>query len=564
VPSEPAVPSFDLTSRPWLPVLRRDGSADELSLREVFVQAGDLRRLVGDVATQEFALLRLLLAVLHDAIDGPRDLDQWQEVWENGLPADRVAGYLDRYRERFDLLHPRTPFFQTADLRTASGEIGSLDRIVADVPNGEPFFTMRARGAERLGFAEAARWLVHAHAFDTSGIKTGVVGDPRVRGGKVYPQGVGWAGNLSGVLVEGSSLRETLLLNLIAFDTDNVRIDPARDLPAWRRGPLGPAETDPVELSKRPAGVRDLYTWQSRRVRLVHDAQGVHGVVLAYGDPLPARNQHQKEPMTTWRRSPAQEKKLGLAQVYLPREHDPSRSAWRGLGALVTGRVEGGEQRGEAAAIVRPRVLDWVARLTVEGDLPVDFLIRARLFGAVYGTQQSVIDEMVDDAVAMPVVLLHERDSGLGQAAVNAVGDAEDAVTVLGDFAADLARAAGAETEAPKTTARDLGFGALDGPFRDWLARLHPADGPHERRAAWQRQAHRIIGRLGDELLRSAGDAAWEGRVIKTKAGQELWLTASRADLTFRSRLRKALPSSAVEGSKTRPARSGQNMEART
>lgn len=541
-----ADPSFDLTRCRWLPVRMRDGTETELSLRELFAQAANVQRLVGDVPTQEFALLRLLLAITHDAIKGPVDLDHWQELWDAGLPVGEITAYLDDHQHRFDLLHPTEPFLQCTRLEIA-GEAGSLDRLVADVPNGAPFFTMRARGTPRLGFAEAARWLVHAHAFDTSGIKTGAKGDPRVKNGKVYPLGVGWAGNLGGILVEGDTLSETLLLNLIAFDTDNLRTDPNRDLPAWRHLSPGPGQLDPLELSRRPAGVRDLYTWQSRRVQLTYDAHGVTGAILAYGDRLAPHNMHQREPMTGWRRSPAQEKKLGLAQVYWPREHDPSRSAWRGLGALIAGRAPGAEQRGEAAAIVRPRILDWAARLSVEGDLPASFLIRARLFGAVYGTQQSVIDEIIDDSVTMPVVLLRRENRRLGQEAIDAAADAETAVSLLGDFAADLAHAAGSETDPPKEAARSLGFSALDGPFRTWLAGLRPQDDPKQVRASWQRQAHRIVIRLGQEVLRDAGDAAWEGRVIHTKQGQELWLNASSADLIFRSRLRKALPLAATD-----------------
>ncbi len=542
-------PSFDLTQEPWLPVLRDDGTEVELSLLDVFVQAGQVQRLVGDVPTQEFALLRLLLAVLHEVVEGPVDIDAWQELWDGGLPLDGpegIASYLDRHRDRFDLLHPEAPFFQTPGLRTAKEEIASLDRLVADVPNGTQFFTMRARGVERLSFAEAARWLVHAHAFDTSGIKTGTVGDPRVKGGRVYPLGVGWSGNLGGVFVEGDSLRETLLLNLVAFDTENLRIDD-EDRPAWRHPVTGPAEMEPLELSRRPAGVRDLYTWQSRRIRLVSDDEGVHGVVLAYGDPLSPRNQHMREPMTGWRRSPAQEKKQNLPQVYLPREHDPGMSAWRGLGALVAGRTPGAEQRKEAAEIVRPRILDWVARLTVEGDFPVDFLVRARLVGAQYGTQQSVINEMIDDAVAMPVVLLHERDTRLGQEAIDAVADADRAVKVLGDLAADLARTIGADPEPARAHTTRLGYSMLDGPFREWLANLNPAAIPQSQRTAWQDRARLIIARLGAQEVQDAGDAAWEGRVIQTGKGQELWLTASRADATFRYRLRKALPGTLPE-----------------
>ncbi|MFG1943337.1 type I-E CRISPR-associated protein Cse1/CasA [Nonomuraea sp. NPDC048826] len=545
--NDPAASSFDLTRERWLPVQRQDGREEEVSLREIFTEADDFRRVVADVPTQEFALLRLLLAIVHDTIEGPQDLEEWQELWGAGLPVERIHAYLDQHRDRFDLLDPAQPFFQTPRLETTRGDMTSLDRLVADVPNGAPFFTMRARGVDRLSFAEAARWVVHAHAYDTSGIKTGVKGDPLVKGGKAYPRGVGWAGRLGGVLIEGANLRQTLLLNLIAFDTDSLRIDAGHDRPAWRRPPTGPGQADELELARRPAGLRDLYTWQSRRIRLAFDAEGVYGAILTYGDPLEGHNKHQYEPMTGWRRSEAQEKKLSLPQVYMPREHDKSRSAWRGLAALVAGRAPGWQQRKEAERIVRPRILGWAARLAVEGELPLDLLIRARLFGAEYGTQQSVIDEIIDDAVAMPLVLLYERDQRLGQTAIDAVGDAEDAVSVLGDFAAALARAAGAESDPAREAARSLGFSALDGPFRDWLMHLAPHHDPDERRATWQGRAHRLIARLADELLRAAGDTAWEGRVIETK-GRLLWLNASQADLSFRFRLRRALPMAAPPG----------------
>ena len=548
MPSDPdaSLPaSFDLTARPWIPVQRLDGQETELSLTEVFAQAADIRRLVGDVPTQDFALLRLLLAILHDVVDGPREVEDWEELWEDGIPADRVRHYLTEHRDRFDLLHPITPFFQVADLRTGKGGHSSLDPIVADVPNGSRFFSMRAHGAERMAFAEAARWVVHAHAYDTSGIKSGAVGDPRLKGGKVYPQGVGWAGNLGGVYVEGDDLQQTLLLNLIPFDIGNLRIDADRDAPAWRH-PQGTAEPlTGVEAAVRPYGLRDLYTWQSRRIRLHHDGEQVHGVLLAYGDPLTARNKHRHEPMTAWRRSPAQEKKLRESEVYLPREHDPSRSAWRGLGALVAGYDRYGEQRHEAAKLVRPRVLDWLSQLThVHHVLDKDFLVRARLVGAIYGTQQSVIDEIVDDAVAMPVVLLHDLDNILTRTAIDAVTDAEEAVTVLGDLATALAEASGAEGEGPRAKARDRGFAELDEPFRKWLRDLRPSENPlypTEQRRRWQLTVHQVVSWLGDELMDTAGEAAWTGRVVSTKKGS-VWLTASRADLRFRAALRATLP----------------------
>ncbi|PAZ12274.1 type I-E CRISPR-associated protein Cse1/CasA [Streptomyces sp. SA15] len=545
------VPLFDLTTQPWIEVLRCDGIQAELSLRQIFAQAGEVRRIVADLPTQEFALVRLLLAVAHDALDGPRDLDHWGELWADPQCFAGVGAYLEAHRERFDLLHPVTPFFQTAGLRTAKDEVFSLNRIVADVPNGEPFFTARMPTVQRLTFAEAARWVVHAHAYDTSGIKSGVVGDDRVKGGKVYPLGTGWAGGLGGVFAEGDTLRETLLLNLVAADTDALDLT-ADDRPAWRREPCPPGGAE-----RAPTGLRDLYTWQTRRLRLHHDEQGVDGVVLGYGDPLTSRNMHRREPMTPWRRSTAQERKLRQSPIYLPREHDPARSAWRGIASLVADRSEP-VQGTEASPYLRPAVLEWIARLATEGELPRGFLIRARTVGAKYGTQQSVIDEIVDDHLTMPVVLLHRQDRTCARQAIGAAEDADLAVRALGDLATDLARAAGAEGEGPRSAARELGFAALENPYRTWLATIADADHPFDRRRAWQREVHGIVSRLGDRLIVDAGDAAWQGRTVTDKKGTQ-WLNAGLADKWFRMHLTKALgdPYGSGEWPGDGPAESG-------
>ncbi|TQN31176.1 CRISPR-associated Cse1 family protein [Haloactinospora alba] len=530
MPNDPPT-SFDLVEHPWIPVQKADGTETELSLYRVFQQAHTLQRVVGDLPTQEFVLVRLLLAVLHDAVDGPADPEEWQELWEGGIPLDQVGTYLAKHRERFDLLHPETPFFQVADLHTAKGDVSPLERIVADVPNGAPFFTMREGGIDRLTFAEAARWVVHAHAYDPSGIKSGAVGDPRVKNGKGYPQGVGWAGNLGGVFVEGRNLRETLLLNLIATDTDHLRAD-EMDRPAWRFDPPGAAPLGGREQVLRPYGVRDLYTWQTRRLRLRCDADGAYGVVLAYGDPLSPHNAHDREPMTGWRRSQTQEKKLREPLVYMPQEHNPARSAWRGLASLITGRKRGSNQHQDAAGSLRPRVLDWVARLANEGYLDDRYLIRSRVVGAVYGTQQSVIDEVVDDRVTMKVVLLHESAPNLAATAKEAVADADSAVAALGQLAADLARAAGIDATTQQDTTRDRGFGILDGPFREWLASLAPDTDPDERRAVWQDTVRRLVRSEGAGLIERSGEAAWNGRIVDTKNGQ-LWLSAAYAERRF-------------------------------
>ncbi|CAM5265839.1 type I-E CRISPR-associated protein Cse1/CasA [Streptomyces hirsutus] len=116
-------PSFDLTYRSWVPILRLDGSVETLSLRQVFSEAANVSRIVGDLPTQEFSLVRLLLAVAHDALDGPGDIEEWADLWEDPDCCSPVEAYLEQHRDRFDLLTPATPFLQTPGLRTTKDEV---------------------------------------------------------------------------------------------------------------------------------------------------------------------------------------------------------------------------------------------------------------------------------------------------------------------------------------------------------------------------------------------------------------------------------------------------------
>ncbi|WP_007023151.1 type I-E CRISPR-associated protein Cse1/CasA [Saccharomonospora iraqiensis] len=536
--------SFDLVDQPWIPVRMRDGATTELSLAEVFTRAHEVATLSGDLPTQDLALVRLLLAILHRAWDGPEDLDEWERLWRaERLPTEPVVDYLDRYRVRFDLLHPETPFFQVAELRTGKGETSELSKLIADVPNGKPFFTTRLGGELSLTYAEAARWVVHCQSFDPAGIKSGAVGDDRVKGGRGYPIGTGWCGRLGGVLPEGGTLRETLLLNLIPRRADTPSRTHADDLPAWERSPQGPTVRDEPE----PSGPVDLYTWQARRIRLVADGGRIRRVLISNGDRLEPQNRHKLEPHSLWRRSKAQEKKLREEPVYMPTPHDPKRAIWRGLEALLPGAITA-DQRAEAAGRLTAGVLDWVAELTEEGVLGPDFGVRVRTLGMSYGPQDATTEEVTDDALALRSELLRRGAQHLVGVARESVGASERAAHALGTLALNLAQAAGkapppksgmpdATDTGDRDRAIELAYAELDGPFREWLSGLGPDTDPVTAEARWHRTANDIVWRLGQELHERAPEAAWAGRTVNDRL-----LTAAHAADRFAKTLRKALP----------------------
>ncbi|WP_394940224.1 type I-E CRISPR-associated protein Cse1/CasA [Psychromicrobium sp. YIM B11713] len=500
--------SFNLIDQPWIRVRYQDGSVTEVSLSTLFQDAEQIIQITGELPSQDFAVLRLLLAILYRSFDSEFTEDDWKAWWQEGLPLDEIGRYLKQVEDRFDLLHPKTPFFQVPDLQTAKGENKDVSLLVFDVPPNKRLFSMRAgSGLERLSFAEATRWIVHTQAFDYSGIKSGAVGDSRVKGGKGYPIGVGAAGRLGGVSIEGKNLRETLLLNLVkpAERDDDFGDD---DLPPWEKPHLGPAEESE---GRKPTGPVDLYTWQSRRIRLFHDETGVIRCLVSNGDKLETPDLFTKENLTAWRRNPTFEKSLGRAQVFTPVQHNPARLFWRGISALLPKKTPPAALAKAGRETFLPAVIEWLYK--VQDELPRDAYVSLRASGVLYpDSQNSTVGEIFDDRLLVSLALLSQQDGELGTLAENAVVQAEGAVQALKNLAKDLVVAAGGDGDGQRQRSDETGYAALDRPYRRWLSGLDLNTDIEEARKTWRTECRRIVVGLANELLDTAGPAAWKGR----------------------------------------------------
>jgi CRISPR system Cascade subunit CasA len=526
-------PAFNLLDEPWVKVRLMSGDVAELSLLEVFDSAVEIRTLAGEIPTQDIAILRLLEAVILGATkpDRPRSddesVDLWESWWRAGsLPVAEIHSYLNSYRERFYLLHAEAPFMQVAGLHTASGNASGLVKLIADVPDGHQYFTTRSgREIESLSLAEAARWLVHCHAFDSAGIKTGAVGDSRVKGGKGYSIGYpAFAGNLGIVIAEGADLFETMMLNLPLLLSGRPP-----DLPIWERAPLTAAASKDHPL---PVGPADAFTWPSRRVVLHESGGRVVNVQISNGDLLGPQNQASNEPMAAWRHSANQTKKAGK-DVVMPVLHSPERRIWQGLaGLLIT--AEGGSSRAP--------VLDWLAALRNEEALASATSIQLRTVGIEYGPQASSIAGVVDDSIEACVLAL--TDEVLVRSAVDAAARASHGVVALVNLASNLAQASGGESARPRERTFELGYSLLDGPFREWLARLDDPLTSAERVEEWGGIARRILRDAGSRLIDEAGPAALVGREVpKLGSDSKQQMDAAVAEILFRAALNKALVS---------------------
>lgn len=531
-----SAPTFNLIDEPWILVRRASGAVEEVSIRTALTDAGSIIDIVGEIPTQAFAILRLLLAILHRAVDGPQDISHWEAI--RGSDHERLArvtDYLDEVHGRFDLRDAERPFFQVAGLTSAGGEPSGLEKLIADVPNNAPLFTTRlGPGLERISWAEAARWLIHVHAFDTSGIRTGAVGDPRSKGGKGYPIGTGWAGQIGGVHLVGTSLQETLLLNLVSTDDLDLAGGPD-DLPPWERAPLGPGIEAGHGEEPTPTGPVDLYTWQSRRVRLIGDSD-VTGLVLAQGDKMTPQNRHDAEPQTVWRYSEPQTKRFKTT-IYMPRLHDPARSFWRGIAAVLPAAAESTSSHGPASTRP-PAVMVWHARLLNEGLVPAAGLIRLHAVGLTYGAQNSTVEEIIDDDIVLPSGLLRSGAERYQLLVKDEIERAEATANALANLAANLALAGGADvTDGPRERVRERFYAEAEREFRQWLVDVSVDDDATASSARWQQLLRTLAENIADSVLANAGTTAWAGRESR---GRHVDL--GRSEVWFRRALRENLP----------------------
>ena len=543
-------PEYNLLDEPWIPVRLIDGTITDVGLLELLRRTTDIADLACELPTQSIAIQRLILAIAY-RVATPRDARDWARQWDDGAPTEQMIEYLERWRDRFYLFGGRFPFMQVADLRTAKDAVSGLEKLIADVPNGEQFFTTRhGRALACIPASEAARWLVHAQAYDPSGIRSGAVGDSQVKGGKGYPIGPAWCGHLGLVWLKGQDLDETLVLNLIPASTAALRgVDSSTEwgVCSWEasepessvRGDyslLDPAGT-PKELS-----IPRLLTWHSRRIRLVGDSSGVTGVVLAQGDKLAPQEMRLYEPQSLWRYSTPQSKKF-KTDVYMPRKFEAGRALWRNLpGTLPTVTTVQGVDKQPKREFLPSATLSFHYQLdnaSIQTSYPK--VMRIQAVGVTYGPQASTFEDIYSDELTLSVAVMRVEREDLSAEIDRQVRLTEEVARDVGTLAANLARAAGESGDGAGDGARDrakeLFFSAVDNDFRSWLTQVDGHESGRDIGRRWECTLRQHATDIQTELVRGTSSSAIIGR--DTGRG---YMNVGIAENYFRSALNKRLP----------------------
>lgn len=234
------VAKFNLIDEPWIAVINKE-SGDNLllSLRDVFEKAPTLSQLAGDSKTQDFAVLRLLLAILqtvysrmdasgqaYDQVDLTeryqqiKDVDEfdeddyvqsleetWQLIWEEGEFSEAVNDYLEAWYDRFYLFDDQYPFFQVTQADIAEDKISkskassiqakNINRTISESGNKIALFSPSyGENKELLWADQVARWLLTFQGY--SGLS-----DKVIFGKEKYKASKGWLFDIGGLYLGG-------------------------------------------------------------------------------------------------------------------------------------------------------------------------------------------------------------------------------------------------------------------------------------------------------------------------------------------------------------------------
>ncbi|MHB9008915.1 MAG: type I-E CRISPR-associated protein Cse1/CasA [Limisphaerales bacterium] len=364
--------TMNLTTDPWIPAVRADGTRALFSLQGLFAEAHELR----DLAVkphERIALMRLLLCIAQAALDGPEDEAAWEEC--EPLIQPRVRDYLATWRGAFELFGEGQRFLQTAKL-TADKKSGEKTRstkldLSLATGNNSTLFDNTGSEVREIGADRAALNLLTFQCFTPSeivgaGVWQGV--EVRKTTGKQAPCA---ASSAVHTLLLGSSVLESIWLNL--FDRQLVS-----DLygehnwgkPLWELPLVSPKDHAQHETTKENA--TNTYLGRllpvSRLVRLEVDNQSV---LLVDGIAYPVFD-NPKEPQLLLFREPHSTVLLDDEDQTLSLlRGDIGKSFWRELGAVVAKRRGECVAEGPPALCRRPQdrdIIVWMGSLVTTKD----------------------------------------------------------------------------------------------------------------------------------------------------------------------------------------------------
>ena len=544
---------FNLLDEPWISVVvDRKGTVREISLKKVFEEAHLIRGLAGDMRAQDFAILRLLLAVMHTVFSrvdvdgnphpgiflkerwiqdenvpknmldkyGPSLFQTWKRLWNRRSCPKCVIEYLEMWRDSFFLFDENRPFYQvTKDVLekgNPSKAMGSevfgknVNRLISESRNKVALFSPKTAdhgNKEKLTDSQLARWLV---------MFQGYCGEPDKAyfGEEKYMKNTkGWLFELGGIYAEGDTLFETLLLNLVLVPSEKSYVGKV-ERPAWERtGEEIVLDALAYRNTLRTINnIAELYTLWSRAIYIdpetdMKESFSFRSVKL----PAIRYRDYFFEPMTLW----IYNKKNKDKNHYTARKHTPEQALWRSFGLLADyGSTEENQ--------VPPGIVSWLRRTIVKKTIQ-DHRIRINAVG-MEDKQGTPISEIYDGLSVSTMLLTDiEADKTGWENRITKIVEMTNEVIgwTYRSFMSEMKVIRNLSNENFVSSAVEELYYKVDKPFRLWISSIEPGDSMEKKEKEWRITLKKLVKKQVDEFVRSAGPRDYIGIIEKGGEGNK-------------------------------------------
>lgn len=526
---------FNLLEEPWITVILDDsGATKDVTLKDFYTNAHLYRDLGGDTKTQDFALLRILLSVLHTVFSrvdadgrgyGYVELDErlipmgeisskfvgkyeqklletWDELWKRKSFPPIICEYLEMWRDRFYLFDDKYPFFQILkeDLlkSTIKKEDGgvvlgkNINRLISESGNKQAIFSPRYEAdsnKELLNESEIVKWIIALQSY------TGLSDKAKFTTNKEYKPSKGWLYDLGGIFFKGKNLFETLMLNFYITQNEYGNLS-KQQKPCWELSSTG--NVDKHLDNNGIDNITSLYTAWSRGLYITPDVDLSKAFSLQMVKLSELEHKDMfLEPMTIWKYN----EKGDNANTFTPKKHQVNKSMWRTFG-LITLSHRDINAENNMGIQRRPGIVDWFSKVVERhGNIEIS-LVAVSMQDDGNATSWVPVDEIVDELNINSFILTDLQEEGWVIRINNAIELTKNIIdTTYRKYINDIKDIRNIDSNLfINRNVEELYF-EIDKPFRTWLESIEKFDDKDTKILEWKKILKKIAESKARELM---------------------------------------------------------------
>lgn len=531
---------YNLLDEKWISVLTDDkGNFEEVSLKDIFLNAHEYIGLAGDTQTQDFSILRLLLSVMHtvfsrvDANGDPyeyfelddkfrqtekiheEDLDNykkdllktWMNIWKAKEFPNIIQEYLELWRDRFYFFDDKYPFYQVKSENMSEKYISkknpsemlgkNINRKISQSNNKISLFSPKydaKSNKEELTYPEMVRWIINFQNY------TGL-SDKVMFGKEKYKASKGWLFDLGGVFLRGNNLFETLMLNFYILNEEGSNLQNIQK-PCWE---LSSEEMiEKFTNSNSIDNISSLYTAWSRAISIDEDIVEEDSFKCNIVKLINIDHQDAFiEPMTIWRYNSNGENK----DKHTPRKHQKDKSMWRSFGLII-----GLDEENNTGLNRKPGIIEWYQDLSSKIDINDPVICSISMEDDGNATSWVPVDEIIDEIVIDRLIFSDISDNGWLVRINEVVNKTKQMIEFhYKSFLKDIFLIRNLTNQSQIDNKVEELYFLIDGSFRKWLSSLSIDDDPDKKILMWNKELKNILQTQAKDILQNASSRDYKG-----------------------------------------------------